>query len=108
LAAAQAIGFPPNVVACAPIGHWSINSFEAIVTPSGIPAAIPLTTAIISGVTSKVCAANQLPVRPDPGCTSSKINNIPRSEEHTSELQSRFALVCRILLGEKHTAWKSW
>src|SRR5207249_8238569 len=28
----------------------------------------------------------------------------PRSEEHTSELQSRFALVCRLLLEKKKTA----
>src|SRR5699024_11843391 len=28
---------------------------------------------------------------------------IPRSEEHTSELQSRFDLVCRLLLEKKNT-----
>src|SRR5699024_12495147 len=28
-------------------------------------------------------------------------NDIPRSEEHTSELQSRFDLVCRLLLEKK-------
>src|SRR5690606_39677846 len=27
----------------------------------------------------------------------------PRSEEHTSELQSRGELACRLLLGKKHT-----
>src|SRR5699024_12097980 len=27
---------------------------------------------------------------------------VSRSEEHTSELQSRFDLVCRLLLGKKH------
>src|SRR5438067_6795803 len=27
--------------------------------------------------------------------------NVPRSEEHTSELQSRFDLVCRLLLEKK-------
>src|SRR5699024_11258416 len=30
--------------------------------------------------------------------------NLPRSEEHTSELQSRFDLVCRLLLEKKNTA----
>src|SRR5699024_11789865 len=30
----------------------------------------------------------------------------PRSEEHTSELQSRFDLVCRLLLEKKKTATK--
>src|SRR5699024_11902250 len=29
------------------------------------------------------------------------LNNISRSEEHTSELQSRFDLVCRLLLEKK-------
>src|SRR5699024_12773565 len=31
----------------------------------------------------------------------SVISSIPRSEEHTSELQSRFDLVCRLLLEKK-------
>src|SRR5207249_11951815 len=30
-----------------------------------------------------------------------KAGNTPRSEEHTSELQSRFDLVCRLLLEQK-------
>src|SRR5437868_9703318 len=30
-----------------------------------------------------------------------QIQEIPRSEEHTSELQSRFDLVCRLLLEKK-------
>src|SRR5699024_12036286 len=30
-------------------------------------------------------------------------NNVMRSEEHTSELQSRFDLVCRLLLEKKKT-----
>src|SRR5437868_13233314 len=30
-----------------------------------------------------------------------------RSEEHTSELQSRFDLVCRLLLEKKNTNWSS-
>src|SRR5699024_11685881 len=30
-----------------------------------------------------------------------------RSEEHTSELQSRFDLVCRLLLEKKKSIWKS-
>src|SRR5699024_11988230 len=32
-----------------------------------------------------------------------------RSEEHTSELQSRFEIVCRLLLEKiKHLNWKMW
>src|SRR5699024_12361451 len=34
-----------------------------------------------------------------------KINGKYRSEEHTSELQSRFDLVCRLLLEKKKTAY---
>src|SRR3712207_7500255 len=30
---------------------------------------------------------------------------VERSEEHTSELQSRQYLVCRLLLEKKHNAW---
>src|SRR5699024_11224842 len=30
-----------------------------------------------------------------------------RSEEHTSELQSRFDLVCRLLLEKKNTSWRA-
>src|SRR5207249_10437770 len=33
-----------------------------------------------------------------------KTSDAARSEEHTSELQSRFDLVCRLLLGKKNSA----
>src|SRR5699024_11469951 len=33
----------------------------------------------------------------------SHVNEVTRSEEHTSELQSRFDLVCRLLLEKKKT-----
>src|SRR5207249_7901154 len=36
-----------------------------------------------------------------------RIRYIPRSEEHTSELQSRFDLVCRLLL-EKKNNFYTW
>src|SRR5699024_12270444 len=36
-----------------------------------------------------------------PKCLKSSLNNLLRSEEHTSELQSRFELVCRLLLEKK-------
>src|SRR5699024_12333769 len=34
--------------------------------------------------------------------TTAKFDTDPRSEEHTSELQSRFDLVCRLLLEKKN------
>src|SRR5699024_12143836 len=45
---------------------------------------------------AKLCKVNQTSKR-------GKINVLPRSEEHTSELQSRFDLVCRLLLEKKKT-----
>src|SRR5437868_13303266 len=41
----------------------------------------------------------RLPARPPPLLAASR----KRSEEHTSELQSRFDLVCRLLLEKKKT-----
>src|SRR5207249_6629401 len=37
-------------------------------------------------------------ILPGMGITSHLLSNFSRSEEHTSELQSRFDLVCRLLL----------
>src|SRR5437868_12776018 len=36
---------------------------------------------------------------------STSIDDEDRSEEHTSELQSRFDLVCRLLLEKKNICW---
>src|SRR5438132_7519529 len=38
------------------------------------------------------------------GPTSKELFDLPRSEEHTSELQSHSDLVCRLLLEKKKTA----
>src|SRR5689334_19224965 len=52
-----------------------------------------------------VCAVERCPVGPDlrahfrPTCYCSR--SVERSEEHTSELQSQFHLVCRLLLEKK-------
>src|SRR5689334_23846186 len=35
--------------------------------------------------------------------TAAELADFPRSEEHTSELQSQFHLVCRLLLEKKNT-----
>src|SRR5439155_18169618 len=47
----------------------------------------------------KTCRPPLTQVRSDP--TSSIMGQPPRSEEHTSELQSRGHLVCRLLLEKK-------
>src|SRR5699024_11742245 len=50
------------------------------------------------------------PARPPPRCGGrgappDAAPSRPRSEEHTSELQSRFDLVCRLLLEKKKTSY---
>src|SRR6266704_912982 len=42
-------------------------------------------------------------VQNDVDCARAALALVPRSEEHTSELQSRFDLVCRLLLEKKKT-----
>ena len=49
-------------------------------------------------VTSVVAAPQAFPER---ACFSLRPANVPRSEEHTSELQSLVNLVCRLLLEKK-------
>src|SRR5690606_42054144 len=44
-----------------------------------------------------------VPSRVSPGSISTTKSRLPRSEEHTSELQSRENLVCRLLLEKKKT-----
>src|SRR3712207_8866900 len=44
---------------------------------------------------------NALNVCPSCACHPSTYRRLPRSEEHTSELQSRQYLVCRLLLEKK-------
>src|SRR5437660_3147247 len=43
------------------------------------------------------------PKRPTPAAANCSLNFARRSEEHTSELQSRGHLVCRLLLEKKKT-----
>src|SRR5712692_11746659 len=47
------------------------------------------------------------PQEEDPGMPHTKTRPARRSEEHTSELQSQFHLVCRLLLEKKKTKNKS-
>src|SRR3712207_7830862 len=75
--------------------------------------------AALSGDASSFCAsarsfapiANAAPctaeptlaVVQEPPCAGARGNFVSRSEEHTSELQSRQYLVCRLLLEKKNT-----
>src|SRR5437868_11089263 len=71
--------------------------------PASLQLHIPLVnlTLVLSGVALALCA-----VRACVGVGESAYSTITpslRSEEHTSELQSRFDLVCRLLLEKKKT-----
>src|SRR5439155_26387221 len=44
---------------------------------------------------------------PPRDCSLPNESSTPRSEEHTSELQSRGHLVCRLLLEKKKCSWRS-
>src|SRR3712207_8825667 len=61
---------------CTPSGSWHIP---------GNPRGAPMTTTDLSGILVALVT--------------------PRSEEHTSELQSRQYLVCRLLLDKKTRQW---
>src|SRR5699024_12030595 len=52
---------------------------------------------VFSGIHKK----EERPLALSISCSSSARRREPRSEEHTSELQSRFDLVCRLLLENK-------
>src|SRR2546422_6902534 len=53
------------------------------------------------GTVSRLCTARPTFRHPHPPCTTCSRRR--RSEEHTSELQSRLHLVCRLLLEKKKT-----
>ena len=74
--AAIATGLPAMVEPWLPAGQV-ISSRRAIIAPSGMPDAIPLASRITSGTTPKCSAANILPVRPMPDCTSSNTSRMP-------------------------------
>src|SRR2546429_5181540 len=59
-----------------------------------ITAAVPASTADENGAAKALSATT-------PGLTAQELAKLPRSEEHTSELQSRLHLVCRLLLEKK-------
>src|SRR5699024_11368702 len=65
-----------------------------------------LGTAALSVYAVALVAYTLLPL-PDSSTCVGRSGAILRSEEHTSELQSRFELVCRLLLENKKT-WKGY
>src|SRR3712207_8328672 len=65
----------------------------------------PVTTATLPSRSSNTCSPYRPHGAPDgqcrPCCDAAPLPTQPRSEEHTSELQSRQYLVCRLLLEKK-------
>src|SRR5260370_24680535 len=59
----------------------------------------PRTNVYPSGAAFATCSVPMVP--PAPGRLSMRTGRGPRSEEHTSELQSHLNLVCRLLLEKK-------
>ena len=54
-----------------------MSDFFATAMPIGKPEPRPFASVMMSGMTPKCSAANILPVRPMPDCTSSKISRMP-------------------------------
>src|SRR5690625_7041002 len=69
-------------------------------TPSSTPAVLTLSLKAAATCSMK---ASEFP----PPCQQQSWQPWPRSEEHTSELQSRGHLVCRLLLEKKKTHYKN-
>src|SRR5699024_11733137 len=79
------------------VGEWVL----AIGAPFGFESTV--TAGIVSAVGRSLPNENYVPfiqtdVAINPGNSGGPLFNLKRSEEHTSELQSRFDLVCRLLL----------
>src|SRR5690606_41705855 len=99
-----------------PAGHRALHSFPArrssdLPSWGGVrcsasrmrPVASSMRTTLLWRPVSSAIKANRVR-RPPPSTvshTSRTIRSNPRSEEHTSELQSRENLVCRLLLEKK-------
>src|SRR5439155_25457969 len=93
--------------ACRAVVHASRPVFFLMIRPPPFSTLFPYTTLFRSSCRS----------RPPGGCSSSQASSLRfscstsaaakggcRSEEHTSELQSRGHLVCRLLLEKKNTS----
>src|SRR5699024_12660794 len=69
--------------------------------------ALPICETVLGLVPAQVreqveLALGLLALQPDDGVHGLLVHHQQRSEEHTSELQSRFDLVCRLLLEKKN------
>src|SRR5687768_17971791 len=67
--------------------------------------ALPIFRPAEAAVRQAVRCRDEHELVPAPG--RERVDELPRSEEHTSELQSRLHLVCRLLLEKKKKASKN-
>src|SRR5690606_40491039 len=82
----------------------SLSPLTTLSTPAGAPASI-ISSARRSGTEGSFSEGLQMKVLPQAmatpnihiGIMAGKLNGVMRSEEHTSELQSRENIVCRLL-----------
>src|SRR6267143_3408352 len=72
------------------------------VTPTSPPLALPEPGGTLTS-TPSARHSSACPLTPVPATPKSPRQRTRRSEEHTSELQSQFHLVCRLLLEKKKT-----
>src|SRR5689334_595648 len=82
---------------------------QPAVAPTAAPAATPIDPATVASVSGTVKfdgeapKPNKIDMAQDAACKGTNMSeNVVRSEEHTSELQSQFHLVCRLLLEKKN------
>src|SRR5699024_12767702 len=94
-----------TIVCCSSFFPLSSFFFLLLIPPPPISTLFPYTTLFRSGCSPAVPASSSNSPRGWAPCSakSPKWHQLPqrRSEEHTSELQSRFDLVCRLLLEKK-------
>src|SRR5207249_9344283 len=84
--------------------HRPLHSFPTrrssdLISPKGIP---PKAIAETSSKTSDGYGESSTSKRSASFAIQASSSGTGRSEEHTSELQSRFDIVCRLLLEKKH------
>src|SRR5699024_11319004 len=90
--------FPYTTLFRSPIGPTSLK--EATLRSGGVESPRPTQSAIADFATRMLVSAARRATekRLAQGKVRTLWASTPRSEEHTSELQSRFDLVCRLLL----------
>src|SRR5699024_12721952 len=88
----------------------TLTLHDALPISAGTSTKLSIAPKLSANVITLSCSTNAL--GSNPGCNSKEIMApkpcicflaTSRSEEHTSELQSRFDLVCRLLLEKKKT-----